>query len=141
MCYLCDFSVVRNFLQLIGYVFILALFLGSGPNGACSIWSVTGIDHDHHEGQQAMVIFEEVGHCEQPSVPCNDANEELPDLQFSIPADTQKQFSTSLVTVIPAPAPEFSDSLIEAHFESLSYYESIRLSLVSRQVAFCRFLI
>ena len=138
---LCDFPFVRILRQGIGIVFILALFVGSGPNGACSIWSVTGIDHDHHEGQEAAVIFEETDHCEQPSVPCNDANEELPDLQFSIPADSQKEFSTSLIGVIPTPVTDFNASINEAISEPLLYYESVRLSPVSRQVVFCRFLI
>lgn len=138
---LCDFSFVRILRQAIGFIFILALFVGSGPNGACSIWGVTGIDHDHHEGQESVVLFEETGFCEQPSVPCNDANEELPDLQLSIPVDSQKQFSHPLIGVIPAPATEFGAYMIEAHIEPLLYYESVRLVPVSRRVIFCSFLI
>lgn len=138
---LCDFPFVRKFRQSIGIIFVLALFVGSGPNGACSIWNITGIGHDHHEGQKAVVLFEETDHCEQPSVPCNDANEEVPDLQFSIPSDSQKQFSNSLIGIIPAPSPEFGASMIEMRFEPLLYYESVRLMPVSRRVVFCRFLI
>lgn len=132
---------MRNFRQTIGLVFVLALVVGSGPNGACSIWSVAGIDHDHHEGEETVVLFEETEHCEEPSVPCNDANEELPDLQFSIPADSQKEFSNPLIGVIPVPATEFEASLSESHFEPLLFYESVRLLPVSRRVVFCRFLI
>lgn len=138
---LCDFLIVRDFKQCIGFIFLLALFAGSGPNEACSIWSVAGIDHDHHEGQESLLLFEEADHCEQPSVPCNDANEEVPDLQFSIPSDPQKQLSVSLLGVIPSTAFEFDASMIEMCFEPLLYYESVRLSPVSRQVAFCCFLI
>lgn len=135
------FFLVRNFRQSIGFIFILALFLGSGPNGACSIWSVVGVDHDHHEGDTAVVLFEEVDHCEQPSVPCNDANEELPDLQFSIPVDSQKQLSSPLMALLPAPAFEWEGALSGQDFKPLLFYESTRLSPVSRRVIFCCFLI
>ena len=98
-----------------------------------------GVNHDHHEGEKTVVLFEESDHCEQPAVPCNDANEELPDLQFSIPSESQKQFYNSLIGIIPAPAPVFKPSLNVADFEPLLLYESIRLSPVSRRVVFCRF--
>lgn len=88
-----------------------------------------------------VVLYEEADHCEEPSVPCNDANKELPDLQFSIPAESQKEFSNPLIGIIPAPATEFKAALTESRFEPLFFYESVRLSPVSQRVVFCRFLI
>lgn len=134
-------KLVRYLRQSIGYIFIIALFIGSGSNGACSLWSVVGIDHDHHEGREAVVVFEDVDHCEQPSVPCDDANEELPDLQLSIPGVSQKQFVNSVVGFVPVPATEFRLTKIERQFEPLLYYDFFRPLPVSRRLVFCRFII
>lgn len=138
---LCDSPAVRSFRLAIGFIFVIALFLGGGASGACSIWSVAGISHDHHQGQEAVVVFEEEGQCEQPSVPCNDANDESPDLRFSLPAPFQKPFSTQLIGVLPTPTAQFDIPLPAAHFEPLLLRGFARLSPVSRQVLFCRFLI
>jgi len=136
-----QFSPVQSFRQAVGFVFVLALVFGSGPNGVCSVWSVAGVNHDHHAGQEAVVVFEEVGQCGQPSVPCNDANEDLPDLQFSLPNELQNTISKLLIGVLPVPMAKFGAILPKVHFEPLLFYESVRLPSASLQLVFCRFLI
>lgn len=135
---------MRIFRQGIILVFILALFFGSGPNCVCSIWNVIGVGHDCgdcDEGEEEVVLFEEVEHCDKPSVPCNGANEELPDLHFFIPADSQKQFSTLLLGIIPSPATDFEISISETEFKPLLFYDSVPLLPVNHRVVFCRYLI
>ncbi len=134
-------STVQMFRQAIGFVFALALVMGSGTNGACSVWSVAGINHDHHRGQEATVVFEEEGECGQPSVPCKDANDESPDLRFSLPAPVHKSFTTQLTWVLPVPATKFDASLPEVEFEALLFYPAARPPSASLQLVLCRLLI
>ncbi|MCF6313389.1 MAG: hypothetical protein L3J39_13150 [Verrucomicrobiales bacterium] len=133
-------DTVRNFQQSIAFIFALALLIGGGSTGACGIWQMSGIDHDHHQGADTVVLFEKTEFCEQPSLPCNDANKETPDLQFSISSDSHKSFSSPLIAILPEVA-IVGASTTDSHFEPLVFYEPARPLPFSRQIIFCRFLI
>ena len=130
--------------KVIAMIFVLALFAGSGASCVCSMWStIAGGNQDCCEKKEAFLVCEEETHSESeaPSIPCNEANGELPDLQVLVESNSKKEVP-ALVAVLTSVLWLDAEYQLQAgvSIPPIDEHPSSGPPL-NRRVVFCRYLI